>query len=160
IGPRRGLLTGVAIFVASSALGGLAVTPAMLIVARVLQGVGAALAGPSALVLLMSITQPGVRRARAMPPFVRSYGLGSGPGLTQGGALTNGLGWEWVMFVNVPIGELVFVGVRTRIPETERHSGRLDIGGAAVSTIGMSALVYGLTTAADQGWTSNAVVGS
>ncbi|WP_051840592.1 MFS transporter [Streptomyces sp. NRRL F-5126] len=160
IGPRRALLTGIAIFVAASALGGFAGTPAMLIAARVLQGIGAALAAPSTLVLLMSITRPGVQRARAMSLFVLSIGLGAGLGLTLGGALTTGLGWQWVMFINVPIGALVFFGVRARIPETERHSSRLDVGGAAASTIGMSALVYGLTTAADQGWTSSTVIGS
>lgn len=81
IGPRRALLTGVAIFVTASAVGGLAVTPAMLIMARVLQGVGAALAAPSTLVLLMSITRPGVQRARAMSLFVLSIGLGAGLGV-------------------------------------------------------------------------------
>jgi EmrB/QacA subfamily drug resistance transporter len=160
IGPRRALLTGIAIFVAASVLGGLAVTPTMLIVARVLQGVGAALAAPSTLVLLMAITRPGVQRARAMSLFVLSIGLGAGLGLTLGGALTTGLGWESVMFVNVPLGILVFLGVRARIPEVERQSRRLDLGGAAASTIGMSALVYGLTVAADQGWTSRTVIAS
>ncbi|MFD2024203.1 MFS transporter [Promicromonospora aerolata] len=129
IGPRRALLIGIAIFIAASALGGLAVTPEMLIAARVLQGVGAALAAPSTLVLLMAITEPGVQRARAMSLFVLSIGLGAGLGLFLGGALTSALGWEWVMFVNVPIGALVFFGVRALITETERHPGRLDLGG-------------------------------
>lgn len=160
IGPRRALLIGIAIFIAASALGGLAVTPEMLIAARVLQGVGAVLAAPSTLVLLMAITEPGVQRARAMSLFVLSIGLGAGLGLFLGGALTSALGWEWVMFVNVPIGALVFLGVRALITETERHSGRLDLGGAAASTIGMSALVYGLTAAAEQGWGSTTVIGS
>jgi EmrB/QacA subfamily drug resistance transporter len=160
IGPRRALLIGVAVFVAASALGGFAVTPEMLIAARVLQGVGAALAAPSTLVLLMAITEPGVQRARAMSMFVLSIGLGAGLGLFLGGALTSRLGWEWVMFVNVPIGALVFFGVRALVPESDRQPGRLDVGGAAASTIGMSALVYGLTTAADQGWSSTPVIGS
>ena len=160
IGPRRALLIGISVFVAASAFGGLAVTPGMLIAARVLQGVGAALAAPSTLVLLMAITEPGVQRARAMSLFVLSIGLGAGLGLTLGGALTSGLGWEWVMFVNVPIGALVFFGVRALVPEADRHPGRLDVGGAAASTIGMLALVHGLTAAADQGWASTSVIAS
>jgi EmrB/QacA subfamily drug resistance transporter len=160
IGPRRALLVGVSVFVAASAIGGLAATPGTLIAARVLQGVGAALAAPGTLVLLMAITQPGVQRARAMSLFVLSIGLGAGLGLTLGGALTSGLGWEWVMFVNVPIGALVFFGVRALVPEADRHPGRLDVGGAAASTIGMLALVHGLTAAADQGWASTSVIAS
>jgi EmrB/QacA subfamily drug resistance transporter len=158
IGPRRALLIGISVFVIASAFGGLAVTPGMLIAARVLQGVGAALAAPSTLVLLMAITEPGAQRARAMSLFVLSIGLGAGLGLTAGGALTTGLGWEWVMFVNVPIGTVVFFGVRALIPEADRHPGRLDVGGAATSTIGMLALVYGLTAAAEQGWASASVL--
>jgi EmrB/QacA subfamily drug resistance transporter len=158
IGPRRALMIGISVFVAASALGGLALTPGMLIAARVLQGVGAALAAPSTLVLLMAITEPGVQRARAMSLFVLSIGLGAGLGLTLGGALTSGLGWEWAMFVNVPIGALVFFGVRALVPEADRHPGRLDVGGAAASTIGMLALVHGLTAAAEQGWASTLVL--
>jgi len=160
IGPRRALLIGISVFVAASAFGGLAFTPGMLIAARVLQGVGAALAAPSTLVLLMAITEPGVQRARAMSLFVLSIGVGAGLGLFLGGALTSGLGWEWVMFVNVPIGTVVFFGVRALVPEADRHPGRLDVGGAATSTIGMLALVYGLTAAADQGWASASVIAS
>jgi MFS family permease len=101
IGPRRALLIGISVFVAASAFGGLAVTPEMLIVAaRVLQGLGAALAAPRTLVLLMAGTEPGVQQARAMSLFVLSIGLGAGLGLSLGGALTSGLGWHWVMFVN------------------------------------------------------------
>ncbi|QYN39457.1 MFS transporter [Pseudonocardia sp. DSM 110487] len=160
IGPRRALLIGISVFVAASALGGLAVTPGMLIAARVLQGVGAALAAPSTLVLLMAITKPGVQRARAMSLFVLSIGLGAALGLTLGGALTSGFGWAWVMFVNVPIGAVVFFGIRALVPEADRHSGRLDVGGAVFSTIGMLALVYGLTAAADHGWASGSVIAS
>lgn len=158
IGPRRALLVGISVFVAASAFGGLAVTPGMLIAARVLQGVGAALAAPSTLVLLMSITEPGVQRARAMSLFVLSIGLGAALGLFLGGALTSGLGWEWVMFVNVPIGAAVFFGVRALVPEVDRRPARLDVGGAVASTVGMLALVHGLTAAAERGWGSPPVV--
>ncbi|MDP4505376.1 MFS transporter [Nonomuraea turcica] len=154
IGPRRALLIGVSIFTVASALGGAATTPAMLIAARVLQGVGAALAAPGTLVLLMSITRPGPQRARAMSVFVLSIGIGAGLGLVLGGLLTTSLGWEWVMFVNIPIGLVVLVGVRLLVPEAPRAPARLDVGGAVASTIGMTALVYGLINAESQGWAS------
>ncbi|MFI7611114.1 MFS transporter [Nonomuraea terrae] len=160
VGPRRTLLIGVAVFTVASAVGGAAVTPEMLIAARVLQGLGAALAAPGTLVLLMSITRPGPQRARAMTVFVLAIGIGAALGLLLGGVLTTSLGWEWVMFVNVPIGVVVLAGVRLLVPEAPRAPARLDVGGAVASTAGMTALVYGLINATSQGWTSPAVLGS
>jgi MFS family permease len=95
-----------------------------------------------------------------MSLFVVSIGLGAALGLFLGGALTSGLGWEWVMFVNVPIGAIVFFGVRALVPEADRHPGRLDVGGAVFSTIAMLASVHGLTAAADRGWGSAWVIAS
>ncbi|MGN9788695.1 MFS transporter [Nonomuraea sp. ZG12] len=160
VGPRRTLLIGVSIFTAASALGGAATTPAMLIAARVLQGLGAALAAPGTLVLLMSITRPGPQRARAMSVFVLAIGLGAASGLVLGGVLTTSLGWEWVMFVNIPVGLVVLVGVRLLVPEAPRAPARLDVGGAVASTAGMTALVYGLVNAASHGWADPVVLGS
>ncbi|MEV4571486.1 MFS transporter [Nonomuraea sp. NPDC049419] len=160
IGPRRALLIGVSIFIVASALGGAATTPAMLVAARVLQGLGAALAAPGTLVLLMSITRPGPQRARAMSVFVLSIGIGAGLGLVLGGLLTTSLGWEWVMFINVPLGLVVLAGVRLLVPEAPRAPARLDAGGAVASTIGMTALVYGLIKAESQGWTGPPVLAS
>ncbi|WP_433432651.1 MFS transporter [Nonomuraea sp. CA-141351] len=154
IGPRRALLIGVSIFTVASALGGVATTPAMLIAARVLQGLGAALAAPSTLVLLMSITRPGPQRSRAMTVFVLAISIGAALGLLLGGLLTTSLGWEWVMFVNIPIGLVVLVGVRLLVPEAPRAPARLDVGGAVASATGMTALVYGLINSESQGWAS------
>lgn len=158
IGPRRALLVGASIFVVASALGGFAATPGTLVAARVLQGLGAALAAPSTLVLLMTITTPGPQRARAMSLFVVAIGSGAALGLVLGGVLTTGFGWEAVMFVNVPIGLAVLAGVRLLVPEAPRSPARLDIGGAVASTVGMAALVYGLITAASAGWSDGWVV--
>ncbi|MBF8193426.1 MFS transporter [Nonomuraea sp. K274] len=108
----------------------------------------------------MSITRPGPQRARAMTVFVLSIGIGAALGLLIGGVLTTSLGWEWVMFVNIPIGVVVLVGVRLLVPEAPRAPARLDVGGAVASTAGMTALVYGLITAESQGWSSPPVVGS
>lgn len=158
--PRRALLLGASIFIAASALGGLAVTPAMLIAARVLQGLGAALAAPSTLVLLMAITTPGPQRTRAMSLFVMAIGSGAALGLVLGGVLTTAFGWASVMFINIPIGLIVLVGIGRLVPETQRSPARLDVGGALASTITMAALVYALITAASTGWRNGQVVGS
>jgi MFS family permease len=91
IGPRRALLLGASVFVIESAFGGFATTPAMLVAARVLQGLGAALAAPSTLVLLLAITTPGPQRTRAMPLFVIAIGSGAALGLVLGGVLTTSL---------------------------------------------------------------------
>ncbi|MGI5290214.1 MFS transporter [Nonomuraea polychroma] len=116
-----------------------------------MQGLGAALAAPGTLVLLMSITRPGPQRARAMTVFVLASSIGAALGLLLGGLLTTSLGWEWVMFVNIPIGLVVLVGVSLLVPEAPRAPARLDVGGAVASTTGMTALVYGLINAESQG---------
>jgi EmrB/QacA subfamily drug resistance transporter len=160
IGPRRALLLGASIFIVASAFGGFAGTPATLIAARVLQGLGAALAAPSTLVLLMATTKPGPQRTRAMSLFVIAIGSGAALGLVLGGVLTTSFGWTSVMFINVPIGLIVLVGIRLLVPETQRSPARLDIGGALASTTAMAAMVYGLITAASTGWRNSWVVGS
>ena len=153
VGARLALMVGVGLFIVASALGGFAPTAEILVAARVLQGVGAAIAAPSTLVLLVANTTEGQNRARAMSLFVLAAGSGGAIGLILGGLLTTGFGWEWVMFVNVPIGILIIVGAALFLHETERVPARLDLGGAAASTIGMVALVYGFTRAASHGWT-------
>ncbi|SEF38056.1 drug resistance transporter, EmrB/QacA subfamily [Amycolatopsis pretoriensis] len=160
IGPRRALLLGTAIFVIGSALGGLASSPGILVTARAIQGVGAALAAPSTLVLIMGITEPGTQRARAMSFFVAALGSGAAIGLVLGGVLTTTLGWRWVMFVNVPLGLFVLAGVRWTVPRLPRATARLDLMGAVSSTVAMAALVYGLTLAASDGWSSTRTLSS
>jgi EmrB/QacA subfamily drug resistance transporter len=153
VGARLALIVGVAVFIVASAMGGFAPTPEVLVAARVLQGVGAAIAAPSTLVLLVANTTEGENRARAMSLFVLAAGSGGAIGLILGGFLTTSFGWEWVMFVNVPIGILIVIGAALFLHETDRVPAKLDFGGAAVSTIGMVALVYGFTRAASHGWT-------
>ncbi|MFD2416117.1 MFS transporter [Amycolatopsis pigmentata] len=160
IGPRRALVLGVSIFVVASIGGGLATSPGVLVAARALQGAGAALAAPSVLVLLMGITAPGPQRSRAMAMFVLAVGAGAAVGLLLGGVLTQTLGWEWVMFVNAPIGFVVLLGAMRNLPEMERRRTSLDVGGAAASILVMVALVFGFTSAADRGWSSPLVLGA
>lgn len=160
IGTRRALVIGTVVFIIASALGGFAPTAELLIVARVLQGIGAAIAAPSTLVLLMKNTTPGPQRSRAMAMFVIAAGSGGAIGLVLGGILTTTLGWEWVMFVNIPVGLLIVAGAYAFLDETDRLPAKLDFGGAAASTIAMVALIFGFTTAASDGWTHPLVVAS
>ncbi len=160
IGTRRALVIGTVVFILASALGGFAFTGELLIISRVLQGIGAAIAAPSTLVLLMKNTTPGRQRARVMSLFVIAAGSGGAIGLVLGGILTTSFGWEWVMFVNVPVGLVIIAGAWAFLDETDRLPAKLDIGGAIASTIGMIALIFGFTTAASDGWTHPLVVGS
>ncbi|MET7790453.1 MFS transporter [Streptomyces sp900116325] len=160
IGPRRALLLGVTVFVIASIIGGLAGSVGFLVGARALQGVGAALAAPSVMVLLMGVTTPGPQRSRAMAMFVLAVGAGAAVGLLAGGVLTQTLGWRWVMFVNAPIGVLVLLGTWRKLPEMDRRRTALDVGGAAASIVAMVALVFAFTSAADRGWTSSVVLGA
>jgi len=152
IGAKRALIIGTLVFIVASTIGGLAPTSEILIAARAVQGIGAAIAAPSTLVLLVANTRPGKHRARAMSLFVIAAGSGGAIGLILGGVLTTNFGWEWVMFVNVPIGILIVIGAALFLRETDRERTRLDFAGAALSTIGMVALVFGFTTAASRGW--------
>ncbi|WP_432108791.1 MFS transporter [Streptomyces sp. AA1529] len=160
IGPRHALVLGVVVFVTASIAGGLAPSAGVLVAARALQGVGAAMATPSVMVLLMGITAPGPQRSRAMAMFVLAVGAGAAVGLLAGGVLTQTLGWQWVMFVNAPIGLVVLLGAVRNLPEMEHRRTSLDIGGATASILTMAALVFAFTSAADRGWSSPVVIGS
>ncbi len=114
LGRRRTFLLGIAIFTVSSLFGGLAVDGWMLLSARALQGVGAALAAPSSLALLTTIFSDGPQRVRAIGLFTTVSAAGGAIGLVAGGALTQLVSWRWVMFVNVPIGIAVLLVGRDR----------------------------------------------
>ena len=160
IGRRRTFLFGIALFSLSSLLGGFAVTPWMLLAARALQGVGAALAAPSALALLTTTFSEGAQRVRAIGLFTTVSAAGAAIGLFAGGVLTELVSWRWVMFVNVPIGIVVWSIGRIVLPETERRHGHFDIAGALTSTVGMVSLVLGLVEAASKGWSSSITLGA
>lgn len=158
VGPRRALLTGAALFVTASVAGGLASSPGVLLASRAAQGVGAALAAPSVLVLLMAVNPSGPRRVRALALFVLATGGGAASGLLLGGVLTGAFGWRSVMFVNVPIGAAVMLGALRWVSPVPGRKQDLDVGGAVTSTITMISLVFGFTTAAGRGWSSPLVV--
>jgi EmrB/QacA subfamily drug resistance transporter len=154
LGRRFAFLAGIAVFTLSSLAGGLAVTGWMLLAARAVQGVGAALAAPSALSLLTATFAEGPARVRAIALYTTVSAAGGAVGLVAGGLLTELVSWRWVMFVNVPIGVAVWFVGRVVIAETPRRTGRFDLAGAVTSTAGMTAIVLGLVEAGSDGWTS------
>jgi EmrB/QacA subfamily drug resistance transporter len=152
LGRRRVFVTGIGIFALASLLGGVAGEPGLLLASRALQGVGAAMAAPSALALLMIMFPDPKGRTRALGYFTAVSIGGVAVGLIAGGMLTQWVSWRWVFFVNVPIGIAVLIGAVLFMTETPRREGRFDIMGAITSTLGMSALVYGFVRAASDGW--------
>lgn len=160
LGRRRTFVAGIGVFTAASLLGGFAPTSGLLLAARALQGVGAALAAPSSLALLTTMFSSPRERMRALGLFT-SVSVGGGAlGLIMGGMLTQWANWRWVMFVNVPIGIAVIAIGRCVLPETDRHRGTFDLPGAVLSTLGMASLVYGFVRAASDGWSDLFTIGS
>lgn len=154
LGRRLVFLTGIALFSLSSLAGGFAFAPWMLLGARALQGIGAALAAPTALSLLTAVFPEGPQRVRAIALYTTVSAAGGATGLVAGGLLTELVSWRWVMFVNVPIGLVVWFLARRVVAETERRHGRFDLFGAVTSTAGMAAVVLALVEAGSAGWTS------
>ncbi|TAM80810.1 MAG: MFS transporter, partial [Jatrophihabitans sp.] len=148
LGRRRAFLGGVSVFTLASLAGGLASGPAELLIARAVQGAGGAFAAPSALALLMTMFPEARERTRAIGLYTAVSVGGAAVGLIAGGMLAEWASWRWVFFVNVPVG-LVLVALAGRVLlETPRRDGQFDVAGAAASTLGMAALVYGFVSAA------------
>jgi EmrB/QacA subfamily drug resistance transporter len=151
-GRRRVFVFGILLFATASLLGGLATSEAWLVGARVLQGAGAAVASPTALSLVTTTFPEGPPRNRAMAVYAAMSGAGAAVGLIAGGLLTDYLSWRWTLFVNVPIGVLIAVAAPRVLGESKRETGRIDLPGALTGTVGLTALVYGITRASDHGW--------
>ncbi len=151
-GRKRLFIGGVALFTLASLSGGLAMSAGWLVAARAVQGIGAALAAPSALALLMISFPEGPQRTRALSYFTAVSSAGGSIGLILGGILTSWVSWRWALFINVPIGIAVVVLASRFIEGTARQRGRLDLAGALTSTLGMGALVYAFIRAGSDGW--------
>jgi EmrB/QacA subfamily drug resistance transporter len=151
-GRRRVFLGGIALFTVASFAGGLTDSSTLLLAARAVQGIGGAFASPSALALLMITYTEGRERTRAIGYYTAVSIGGSAVGLIAGGLLTEWVSWRWVFFVNVPIGIFLLVIAGRVLPETDRRQGKVDMPGAITSTLGMSAVVYGITRASTYGW--------
>jgi EmrB/QacA subfamily drug resistance transporter len=160
LGRRQVFIAGIALFTVASMLGGLAQSETWLLAARALQGVGAAIAAPSTLALLTVSFPEGSERTRAIALYSAVASAGASIGLVLGGMLTSWISWRWSLFINVPIGVVLISLAPAYLPETERHTGQFDLAGAATSTLGMSALVYGLVRAAETSWGDAVALGS
>ncbi|MDA8047832.1 MAG: MFS transporter [Actinomycetota bacterium] len=153
-GKRRMFMAGIAVFAGSSLLGGLATDQTWLIITRGLQGLGGAVASPTALSLIAINFAEGSERNRAMGVYSAMSGAGGAIGLLLGGLLTTYVSWRWIFFVNVPIGALGLVMAPRVLVESQPSPGRLDTPGALSATAGMLSLVYGLTNASKHSWGS------
>ncbi|MFN8195352.1 MAG: MFS transporter [Nocardioidaceae bacterium] len=159
LGRLRVFWTGVAVFTLFSLAGGLAQTAGELVAARILQGVGAALAAPSVLALLTTSARTEGERNRALALFAAVSSGGATLGLLLGGVLTDLGSWRWTLFINVPIGLAVLALVRRYVVETPRRPGRFDIVGAIAATGSAVSVVWALIGAPEHGWGSVRTVG-
>ena len=159
LGRRRVFMAGVAIFTIASFLCGLAWSENVLIGARALQGFGAAIISPAALSIIMTTFDEGPERNKALGIWGAIGGSGAAVGVLAGGILTKYLGWEWIFFVNVPVGIAAFVLCRRFVRESrsDRESSP-DWAGAVTVTAGLALLVYGVSSAPSDGWTSAATI--
>ena len=160
-GRRRMFMVGMALFGAASLAGGFAQSEEWLIIARAIQGLGAAIASPAALSIVTTTFSEGSERNRALGIWGAVAGAGGAAGVLLGGILTQWAGWEWVLFVNVPIAAFVVWQAPKRLIESkaEEESERtLDIPGAVSITAGLALLVYTLVDAANIGWTSTETI--
>ena len=159
-GRRRVLVAGTTVFGLASLAGGFADTAGLLVGARLVQGIGAALMMPAALSLLTTTFKEGADRTKAFGAWGAVAGLASAVGVLAGGLLTDGPGWRWVMFVNPPFCVVILLGAfRMFEPEDKRISLKgLDLIGAFLATAGMLLLVFALVKAPDQGWGSSRTV--
>jgi EmrB/QacA subfamily drug resistance transporter len=158
LGRRRMFMIGLCIFTISSLAIGLAQSPLWLIFARAFQGVGAAILAPSTLSLLSTNFAEGHDRTQAIAYYGAVAGIGASAGLVLGGIIADWLSWRVGFFINLPIGIALLLGAKHYLSETKRHSGTFDMTGAVFSTIGMSALVYGIIRSANTSWNDRQTV--
>ncbi len=159
IGRKRTFVVGVALFTIASILCGLAWNEATLVTARLLQGVGAAIASPTALALIATTFPKGPARNAATAIFAAMTGVGSVMGLIVGGALTE-VSWRWAFLINVPIGLLMIHLARTTLRETHRERLKLDAAGALLATMGCTAAVFAFSMGPEAGWATPITIGS
>jgi EmrB/QacA subfamily drug resistance transporter len=162
LGRRRVFLGGLLLVAAASLAAGFASTEGQLIAARAAQGLGAAIISPSALSIITTTFQDGAERNRALGAWGAVAGAGGAAGVLFGGILTDGLGWEWVLWINVPVALIVaaltpYVIAESRSESATRH---FDAAGAVSVTAGLSLLVYAIVDANDAGWGSAQTLGA
>jgi EmrB/QacA subfamily drug resistance transporter len=160
LGRRRLFMIGVALFSAASLACGLASTITVLIAARAVQGVGAAVISPATLSIITTTFQEGSERNKALGIWGAIGGSGAAAGVLFGGLLTSYAGWEWIFFVNVPVGVLVLALTRTFVRESRIEGLRgFDVCGAVTITSSLSLLVYAISKAPNVGWATSRTIG-
>lgn len=152
LGRRRMFLVGLAVFSLASLVIGLAQTPAVMIAARGIQGLGSAILAPSTLTLLQTNFEPGPDRTRAVSYYAAAAGVSAAVGLVVGGLLADWLSWRVGFFINLPIGVAMILAAKRYVTETETAPARFDIAGAVASAVAMVSLVYGVIRSASFGW--------
>jgi EmrB/QacA subfamily drug resistance transporter len=161
LGRRRVFIGGLILFALASLAGGLATNDGQLIAARAVQGLGAAILSPAALSIVTTTFRDGSERNKALGVWGAVAGAGGAAGVLLGGVLTDALGWEWVLWVNVPIGIAAAALAPSLIAESRSTSEtrHFDFAGAVSVTAGLSLLVYALVDAVDVGWGSTQTIG-
>src|ERR687888_1646213 len=154
LGRRIVFVGGLILFTAASLACGLSNSAGVLIAARAVQGVGAAIISPAALSIVTTTFPEGADRNKALGIWGALGGSGAAVGVLLGGILTKYLGWEWIFYVNVPVGALVLALTRPIVPESriETAQRRFDAAGAVTVTGGLALLVYAISKAPDVGW--------
>jgi EmrB/QacA subfamily drug resistance transporter len=160
LGRRRVFMGGLVLFALASLVGGFANSEGWLIAARAVQGLGAAILSPSALSIVTTMFRDGAERNKALGVWGAVAGSGGAAGVLLGGVLTEWAGWEWVLWVNVPIGIAAAAIAPSLIPESRSTSmtRSFDFAGAVSVTAGLSILVYALVDATDAGWGSTQTI--
>lgn len=153
VGPRRLVLAGLGLFSAASLLAGAAGNAELLLIARALQGAGAAAMSPAALSVIVR-TFTGAELSRALGVWSGLGGAGAAVGVLLGGVLTAGPGWPWVFYINVPVGAALILLLLRSLGSLPGAGGRLDLVGAGFATVATGSIVYGLVAAGDHGWLS------
>jgi EmrB/QacA subfamily drug resistance transporter len=161
LGRRRVFMAGLLVVALASLLAGFAANEGQLIAARAAQGLGAAIISPSALSIVTTLFRDGVERNKALGVWGAVAGSAGAVGVLLGGILTEGLGWEWVLWVNVPVSLIALALTPGLIPESRSESAtrHYDAAGALSVTAGLSLLAYALLDASGAGWGSTKIVG-
>ena len=161
VGRRRVFMFGVVLFTLASLACGLSSSEGQLIAARAVQGLGAAILSPAALSIITTTFDEGAERNKALGIWGAMGGSGAAVGVLLGGVLTKWLGWEWIFFVNVPVGAAVLASTRSVVQESRagRAARHFDAAGAVLITAALSLLVYALTQANRNGWASATTIG-
>jgi EmrB/QacA subfamily drug resistance transporter len=161
LGRRRLFVAGIALFTFASLLDALATSPAWLVGARALQGLGAALVSPAALSIITTTVPEGPDRTKALGAFAAISGGGGAVGLLLGGFLVDALSWQWVFFINLPVGVATLLLALRTVPESKAgdRAGGFDLAGATLVTGGLVLLTYTIVKAQEFGWVSGRTLG-